>query len=444
VTGDGAALLAIADRRAVRLASAAPGAPFGAPRTLARGDAFSSDVALAVTPDGRALLAADLGSGLALFDREPGGAFVRRPSLPGDGSGLALALAPDGTAVVATGSGDSVGAIMRDGLGLFGAPVHLDVPGRSRSDGFGFSLVGGEGPPPLETSTPLRVALGPDRRALLTWSVEGRGLRAATLTTAGTGEIAALASPLRDPLGATPIVLADGTSAVAWTDGNDVLSMPPYAGRLHYAVEGVSDTRVAPTPRLEVGAPRDRSLRPAEDLVLPVRCSAACDLRAALAKDPQQPTASLERAGTTWLRFRPFDRAVAPARGTLAVQLSWSAPGARTQARRTFHVRLRRLPAPPFPRILNARATRGPGGVVNVRWSTDVAARDVVFYVYGSRVRNYRTDRELKVGAAIGRGRRAFHVRLRDAARVRYVRLLAGQVAGRRSRAVTINVRSRA
>jgi hypothetical protein len=211
---------------------------------------------------------------------------------------------------------------------------------------------------------------------------------------------------------------------------------------VHYAVQGAGDAPASPAPSVTVGTPADRSLRPAQDLVLPVRCSAACDLRATVGKDPAQVTASLERAGTVRLRFSAFVGALAPVRGTLAVKLESSAPGARTEQTRTFHIRLRRLPAPPFPRILNARLKRGPGGVVDVRWSTDLPARDVIFIVYGSHGRSYRTDPDLKVGAAIGRGRRTFHVKLRDAARVRYVRLRVQQIAGRRSRTVTLSVRS--
>jgi hypothetical protein len=438
LTADGAALLVISDERAVRLATAAPGAPFGVPRTLARGVGFGSGTKLAVTPDGRALLAAETGNGVALFDREPGQDFVQRPTLPLAGGRVAVALAPDGTAVVASGSGESVSAVMRDGLGPFSAPAQFNVPPRPRrGDSGDFQELGGS-----QTENVLRVAIGGDRRALLTWPVDKQGLRAATLTSAGAGEVAALASPLRPALGATPVVLADGTRAVAWADDNDGASAPPYAGRVHYAVEGVADTPAAPVPSVAVGAPADRSLRPAQDLVLPVRCSAACDLRATTAMGLVDVSAALERAGTVRLRFSAFTGALAPAHGTLTVRLESSAPGARTTQNRTVQVQLQRLPAPPFPRIVNARVKRGPGGVVDVRWSTDLRARDVYFIVYGSHNRSYRSDPDLKVRAAFGRGRRTFHVRLRDAARVRYVRLGVQQIAGRRGRSVTLSVRS--
>ena len=105
-------------------------------------------------------------------------------------------------------------------------------------------------------------------------------------------------------------------------------------------------------------------------------------------------------------------------------------------------MRVRRLPAPPFPRLLNVRVRREANGVVDVRWSTDVPARDVYFIVYGSHGRSYRSDPDLKIRAAFGRGRRTFHLRLRDAARVHYVRLGVRQIAGRRARSVTLSVRS--
>jgi hypothetical protein len=447
VTADGAALLVISDRRAVQLASAAPGGPFAAPRRLARvgGDGFGSSSALAVTPDGRALLAADVGNGLSLFDREPGADFVQRPSLPSGGGNLAVALAPDGTAVVASESGDTVYAVMRDGLGSFTAPARIVAPPRSTSFSTGALLIGvsGDGPP-LETSTPLRVALSTDRRALVTWTVESGALRAATLTTAGAAELATLGSPLRGALGATPLVLPDGRREVTWTDGNDSFSAPPYAGRLHLAVEGAVDTPAGPTPRLTVGAPADRTLRPAQPLVLPVRCSAACDLRVAVTGQDQDRTASLNAAGTIRLRFEPRSRAIAPAHGPLKVGIRFSAPGARTDEARAVSLRMRRLSAPPFPRISNVSATRGSRGTIDVRWSTDVPVRDAIFVVYGTRTRRLEGLRAPNVGVAKGAGRRSFHVRIHDATRVRYVRVRSEQRVGRRTQTRIVSVRSRA
>ena len=57
-----------------------------------------------------------------------------------------------------------------------------------------------------------------------------------------------------------------------------------------------------------------------------------------------------------------------------------------------------------------------------MRWRTDGPARDAYFFVYGTRTREPETDRDASIGtAAGGTRRRSFHVRLRDAAHVRYV-----------------------
>jgi hypothetical protein len=199
---------------------------------------------------------------------------------------------------------------------------------------------------------------------------------------------------------------------------------------------------VPAAPELTVGAPRDRTLRPVQPLVLPVRCAAACDVRAEIAGRVTAASAALARAGTAMLRFQPEARAVAPKRGTLKVRLSWSAPGAQTASARTVALRVRRLPSPPVPHLLDVRARRARGGIVDVRWRTDGPALDAGFAVYGTRTPDLDDDRDASVGSAAGgTRRRSFHVRLRDAARVRYVTVLVAQpVVGGRHRAVRVRV----
>ena len=119
-----------------------------------------------------------------------------------------------------------------------------------------------------------------------------------------------MGSPLRDPLGLTPLILPDGTRAIAWTDNRGQLQDGAQHPRLHYAVEGAPSAPAAPAPDVTVLAPRKRALRPAEALRLPVRCSAACDLRAWLPGDqasttspppppgPAPPNCGSARAGT--------------------------------------------------------------------------------------------------------------------------------------------------
>ena len=96
MTADGAALLAIIDRQAVQLASAAPGAPFGAAaEARAR---RRRRLQLRVRAGGHARRPGAAGRGSpATASRSsiatPGGDFVQRPSLPVGGDALAVALA---------------------------------------------------------------------------------------------------------------------------------------------------------------------------------------------------------------------------------------------------------------------------------------------------------------------------------------------------------------
>lgn len=441
MTGDGEAFLAMSDRRGVRLTSARPGVPFPRPRRIVRttDDGFG----LAANPDGRVLLAVPGMNRIDVFEREPGADFVQRPSLEvGSTSAVALALRPDGGAIIAWqngGQGDLVLATMRDGVAPFGAPIRVaeaeHVPGRSGA----FSILS-DGPP-VEDSPELRVAFGADGRALLAWAIEQRGGRLATVTSAGVAERQEFGGRVRDAVATTPLLLGDGTRAVAWVDNNHTFSVPPYAGRLHLAVEGAAGAPAAPPPQVTLGAPRDRSLRPSQSLVLPVRCSAACDIRAQVGNNEE--SASLASAGTHVLRFDPLFEAIAPRRpGAVRVRLSWSAPGGRESAARTVSVRLRRLPPPPLPRLQDIRTQRRPGGIVDVRWTTDVPAVDAVFYVYGTRTRGLDDDdRPAFRIVAGGPRRKRFRVRLRDAGAARYVHVGVFQLpSGRRQRVERVRI----
>src|SRR6185436_14904986 len=109
-----------------------------------------------------------------------------------------------------------------------------------------------------------------------------------------------------------------------------------------YAVEGAASAPAALTPDVTVLAPRKRSLRPAEALRLPVRCSAACDLRAWLPGD--QPsydvTAGSAGAGTVELRIGPRGNGIAPSNGRpLKLRLRFGAPGSATTREKTISVR---------------------------------------------------------------------------------------------------------
>lgn len=433
VTGDGEALVVFSLRDGVRVTGARPGARFGAARPFPGAESFAEG-ALAANPDGRVLLAIPGSNRVTVFERVPGGDFVALPALAGGAdSGVALALRPDGGAVIAWQDGvrrETVRAAIRDGAGAFSQPIHVAGPEREDSLselGAGTYLSDG---PPLDGLT-LRAAFGPDGRALLAWGGEGGRAQLATVTAAGVTERHPFGGPVRDAFGTTPLLLADGTRAVAWTDRTTAFARGPFAGRVHLAIEGAADAITAPPPALRVGAPRDPTLRPGQALVLPVRCDAACDVRAKVGHNVQG--VSIPRAGTALLRFEPYERAIAPRRpGPVGIRLTWSAPGARESRSREASVRLRRLPAPPVPRIENLRARRLEGGAVEVRWTTDVPTPDVFYGVYGTQNRSFARPGAIAVEVALGGPRRrTFRVRLEDAPTARYVHVHLFQRVGR-------------
>ena len=92
--------------------------------------------------------------------------------------------------------------------------------------------------------------------------------------------------------------------------------------------------------------------------------------------------------------------------------------------------------APPLPRSEDVRVRRR-GDDLEVRWRTDVRPRDAYQLVYASSTREIQRDPAPVLEYAAGRGR-SFRVLLRDAARKRFVHVVAAQEVGRRTRTNTI------
>jgi hypothetical protein len=373
-----------------------------------------------------------------VFERAPGGDFAP----VAEGEFAALALRPDGGALLAGGAApnDPLAVEFRDAPGPFGplARSTLTIPQRSAEYG-SFGLVS-PGNVPYEPAAGIGVAFGTDGRALLVHPTEDSGFGVATVSAAGVTEHALLGSGLRDPLGLTPLVLADGTRAVAWSDNKNQLEDGAQFPRLHYAVEGAADAPAAEALDIVVGEPRRSALRPAQSLELPVRCSAACDIRAYLPGRPsnEDVTASLDRAATAVLTFRPEALGVVPRRGRLKVTLRYGPPGSRAPLTTSVRLRLKRLPSPPLGHILNLRARR-VGDDVEVRWDTDLPTKDAYFVVVGTRTRKRDGDLRPVVGVPRSSGRH-LRVRLKEAARVRFVTVELVQFAGSSGRTQTIRV----
>jgi len=407
------------------LTSAPPGGRFAQPAVFAR-TKWGGAPALAVAPDGRALAVIGDMNDLSVYERPPGGAFGKSRSVfdaASPSEGPAVALRPDGAAVIAfqQGGDDPLLAVVRDGPTEFGPLLRSQLKLTQRRLSFGQSIGAiSPGSVPYENTNEMRIAFGADGRALITYPTSEDGLVATTLSSAGVGETQLLGSPLRDPLGLTPLLLADGTRAVAWSDNRAQLGPGPMHGRLHFAVEG-APALTPPPVQVTVGKPRPSAVRPSESFALPIRCSAACDLRAHLpgVEASSDETATLTKAGVATLHFRPAE---SHRLNPLRITLKYGAPGTGAPGAKTIKVTLKRLPAPPLPHIVNARATRS-GNHITVRWDTDLPTRYARFAVYGLRTRKLRFSAGMPYKVREGNGRRHFQVRLKAGKTVRFIRL---------------------
>lgn len=408
-----------------------------------------SGPSLAVAPDGRALIGVGGPMGTpVIYERPPGGDFGAplELDLSSNFDAPVVALRADGAAVVVTGNGESpIEAATRSAPGPFGPRVEVApaLPVRRRADfGVLYGVVGTN--PPPESFPDVGVTFTADDRALLLRATEERGLSIATfpVATGAPSEHSLLGSTLRAPYGLSPLTLPDGRLAVAWTDDRGLHdSTRRRDGRLHLAVEGAPALADAAAPKVTVGTPKVRALRPAQPLKLPVRCSAACDVRVAVPGYPSATdvTGSLARAGTMELVIEPSSDGLVPASGRLRLRLRSSAPNARTVQRQTVSLALRRLPPPRVPRILDARARRVGDDIV-VRWRTDGPVRDAYFLVFGMKGRG-RESGVVAAGAPKRLTGRTFSVRLRDARAARYVELdLAPLSDGMKGRSVRLKV----
>ena len=415
----------------------ARGAPLGPAMPLPP-DVFG--LALGVAPDGRVVLGATSGGSVYVLERPPGGTLgapqrLTDPEEPVNADQMVVAFGTGGRAVVAwhDGDGGTTGAAVRDGETGFSPPVVI-VPAPKR---FGGSF--GLGPPVVRPLPPLQAAVALDGRVSVAW--RDGDVRLATVAGNAVVERQRLGSRLREPDGLSLLALPDGRRALAWTDQESVAENAPT--RVHYAVEGVPAAPEPAAPRVTVGRPRESVLRPGQALVLPVHCSAACDLSVTLAADePVGVERSLSRAGTVSVRLVPPGRAIAPVHpGPVRVTIRSSAPSARTTARTIATPRLRRLPALPLPNIQAVRTRRLRGGRVEVRWRMSSDARDTLLAVTGTRTRAERQADNPALKALWGQRRRSYRVVLEHASDKRWVHLKVLQLIGERKRSLDVRLR---
>jgi len=415
------------------VAIAAPGAPFGTAQRLTA--TLGEGLGLAVAGDGRALAAFSDGGRLRIAERAPGGVFGPAQTVgSGDAARLAVALGPGAEAFVAWGSmfDTDVTYARRTGATGFGPPVELVANSFPSADflfgsnglsgGSVEDIAGGAGRPRDEAGADLRAAYTAGGRVVLSWG-ESRargGLRwdaahVATVSPDDSYTTQIVSGPLRDAETIAPLVLENGVPAVAWGDNGQL------DGRLHLAAEGAL-AAPAPAPEVRIGKPERSALRRRETLVLPVTCSAACDVRAT--ERNLNASASLTRAGTARLRFTG-EGVAAPVRPTrVPVTVLSGAPGARDVTTQVARPRLRRIPDPPMPRIVGLVASRS-GSAVEVTWRVDRSARGVEFFVSPEATADGHS--QVRTGRIVhGSADRTYRVRFSNLPlRARYVQVRA-------------------
>ncbi len=443
-------------------AIAPPGGTFSAPSRISG----VSDAALAVAPDGRALLALTGAGKVRVAERASGQAFgapvdvADAPDLLG--AAAAVALRADGGAVVAWQgvAAQSLSAVTRTGPGAFGSPVVLAHPIPAGGDPFttalirifavAFSGLGFDASLTDINGGMPRAAVTSDGRALITWD----GLRrragitswlaprmAALPLAGGHVDVQALGGPLRNAGSITPLLLADGAPAVAWTDNSPGFGTAQ--GRLRLALEGVTTAPDPPAPALTVGSPRKTVLTVDDSLVLPIRCGGPCEVRATVAGPfGAGGLTELAHGGAGRLELPPsLGSPIAPLRrGPVHVTVAYGAPGARHPATKLLTLTLRRPPGPPVPHVLDLRA-RKRGNAIDVTWRTDIAAKPDDFLVTGTATGS-AADAPLALATDDDEhSSHRFHFTLRPSKGVRYVAVAVATETLRIVRRATTQVR---
>jgi hypothetical protein len=409
--GDGTVVALIHNEGRLIATTAAPGAPFGARQELST--KIEDTPRVAVAPDGRALaLVPESDARTRIFERPPGGTFAPIGSIAYADTffgGLALALRPDGGAIVTYKDyDDQVLALRRDRPGGFGPPEKVgprppDPSGPDSPIEVGDVPGDGEG-------RDMQVAFAPDGRPVLTWS-PSRTTRlfnwADAAVTAFGGDAQMLGSPLRDADSITPVILADGTPAAAWSDVS-----PGGDAHLHLAIEGLATAPEPAAPRIGFG----RVTQLHKGLVLPFDCSAACDVRATV-PGGSSGRRSLRAAGSGRLTIKAdLEPMVLTRPDSVAVQVMAGAPGARTVQAATLTAKLK---VPRLPRVLGLRAVRR-GRHVTVSWHGSRPLYDAHLIVSTTPTRARKDPYGKVVDAS---GQRRFRVKVKPNRGDRFIQL---------------------
>ncbi len=306
------------DGQRIRVATVAPDGGLAGVQTLMN-TYEENGPALAVAPDGGALVVADGPDGLELFERRPGATAFSPAPLPGDrdsDGGIAVSLASGGAAVIADrtdpraltlaglpgGRGPpTVVAWTRPADGAFSPPQLLTGSFAATVGTIWGSIYFAERPTRVEPPgdpehQSVGTALAPDGSVLVTWVDRPTAIRADRVRVArgsvhgGFGRAARIGGDCRAANAAKPFVRRDGSLAVAWSDNADVRSSHALlaeergGGRIGLATLGAP---AAPARRPSGGHQLlDDTLEVGEPLRLRVRCEGApCDVRVTTAAE---------------------------------------------------------------------------------------------------------------------------------------------------------------
>lgn len=460
----------------LQVASGAEGGPLGPATTVVPAVQEPQTLALAVAPNGRALLAHDGSAGIGIFERPAlGGAFERRrvPGLRDDrGATPGVALLDDGGGLI-TWRDQSYGeqdegrvwiSVRPPGVG-FGRARIVDarMPPRDRSTSSLFFT--SETKAPLDgANLRLRTALAPDGRFSLAWTRRPGSpfgddpvvARAVAGSLGGAlGRATTISCRCRTVNGVAALTVG-GEPAAAFTDNrsNGVFGrfeLPSRAGRLHLWTASAPYPR-SRTPRLTVTAPRRQVLRWRDPLRLRARCSSACDLRGTLAQRPRRGerlralgTASLSHAGTTWLSLRSeYGTPLMPphARKVRVAVRAYARNGVRAPAIRRLWAAAERKPLPELSLPFDARVRRA-GHALVVTWRYPARPASVSFLIEASRGAHRYTPPSPRLFGYRNHNRRgSYRVVLRPRARdrVRIVELTVSQPGRSHSRKLVLPI----
>lgn len=380
-------------------------------------------LAIAVTPGGRTLIA-NYGSGsIAAYERVAGAsAFAPVPVFSSQSPDeLALALNDDGSAVIAyrtnpgglfasdSGSNDAF-ALLRGPGGAFDREQPLAAR-PSQGDSSRFSVTARDlsrpGPPSDQQGSHIATALDASGHVVVTWVDPGNRRGAASAHVAygtiagGMARATQFGSPCRSANAAQPLVLAGGLLGAAWTDNARMRSLagsgtPSGGGLLHVLTPGRSaGTAAPPAPGLSAQLVGPHALLGGQPLRVRVRCRRGPCLVRALATShglrgsEYDNQASLVGSSTevprghgAVIEIEPSEsETFAPAnRKPATISLLACAVTGPHVTRVSLHVRLRRLPQPPLPRVLGLVARRH-GSRISVAWRTSAPALGVTFLV---------------------------------------------------------------